>query len=555
MSKSEQEQEGQSRERKMAKTSKFRFRKHDTIGAADAEGDKFLHECFVDTGDLEVLRDCSDARSVVVGRTGTGKTALLQRLLEGDERAIPISPEGLSLSYVSNSTIINYLSQLGVNLDVFYKLLWRHVFAVEIIKRHFSIYNEADLNSFWARVAGYFRNQKERNAVKYLKKWGETFWEESEYRIKEITNELERQVKGSLGAKYSGAGLSAEGLKKLNEQEKIEVKQRAQTVINAVQVRQLTDIIELLDDVLSDRQKRYFIVIDRLDEDWVDDKLRYKLIHALIQCVRDFRKVRHAKIVVAVRLDLLERVFRLVSTSGYQEEKYRALYVQLNWSRKRLVEVLDSRIDFLVRQRYTKQKATHKDLLPRTVKNQSAIDFIIERTLMQPRDVIHFFNQCIQRSEGQPVLHSKTILAAEGEYSRLRLKYLADEWSGDFPLLKEFASILKKRKDCFSIKEIKKEEVEEFCLAQRIAKPEAKDSLSVLAKLVAEDIVMSGQEFLKKLFLVFYKVGLVGLKVETYSKFIWVNSSDRTISSAEVSENTHVKIHPAFQRVLGIIQK
>ena len=104
----------------MPKRTKFRFRKHDTIGSADAEGDKFLEPCFVDTGDMEILCDCNDPRSIVVGRTGTGKTALLRRLLNLEERAIEISPESLSLSYISNSNIIKYLLGLGVNLDVFY---------------------------------------------------------------------------------------------------------------------------------------------------------------------------------------------------------------------------------------------------------------------------------------------------------------------------------------------------------------------------------------------------------------------------------------------------
>ena len=62
----------------MTAQQKFTFRKHATIGAAAAEEDaKFLSECFVDTGDLEVLLDCSDRRRIILGRTGAGKSALL----------------------------------------------------------------------------------------------------------------------------------------------------------------------------------------------------------------------------------------------------------------------------------------------------------------------------------------------------------------------------------------------------------------------------------------------------------------------------------------------
>ena len=91
------------------KTSKFRFRKLDNVGTADAEDDPFLADCFVDTGDLQVLQDCSDPRGIIVGRTGSGKTALLLLLYRHEEGGIEIKPESLALSYISNSTILGFL--------------------------------------------------------------------------------------------------------------------------------------------------------------------------------------------------------------------------------------------------------------------------------------------------------------------------------------------------------------------------------------------------------------------------------------------------------------
>ena len=127
------------------KQGKFRFRRLDNIGAVAAEEDiDFLKNCFVDTGVMRVLSDCRDARSIAIGRTGCGKTALLSRLSETEERVIEILPESLSLSYISNSTVLNFFDRLGVKLDIFFKLLWRHVFAVELIKHHFKIWKEHD---------------------------------------------------------------------------------------------------------------------------------------------------------------------------------------------------------------------------------------------------------------------------------------------------------------------------------------------------------------------------------------------------------------------------
>jgi hypothetical protein len=107
---------------------KFRFKTTDTIGAEDAAQDQsYLESCFVDTGEIAILRDCADHRRIVVGRTGSGKSALLIRFQDIADVVIPVKPESLSLQYISNSTILNYLMDLGVNLDIFFRLLWRHV--------------------------------------------------------------------------------------------------------------------------------------------------------------------------------------------------------------------------------------------------------------------------------------------------------------------------------------------------------------------------------------------------------------------------------------------
>jgi len=178
----------------------FKFKKHDNIGAADAEDDQYLMDCFIDTGDLETLLDCRDPHSIIVGRTGSGKTALLKMLENKAERVILIPPESLSLSYISNSTILKFVENLGVNLDIFYRLLWRHVFTVELTKKHFNIQSEEDKKRFWKKIWLRFTDQKNRKALEYLEEWGKTFWEETEYRIQEVTTTLEKKLKGQIEA-------------------------------------------------------------------------------------------------------------------------------------------------------------------------------------------------------------------------------------------------------------------------------------------------------------------------------------------------------------------
>ena len=88
----------------------FRFRKTDRIGAAGAEEDReYLDSCFVDIGNLELLENLTDNRLILLGRTGTGKTALLKQLARGrPDRVIELRPANLALTYVANSTVLNF---------------------------------------------------------------------------------------------------------------------------------------------------------------------------------------------------------------------------------------------------------------------------------------------------------------------------------------------------------------------------------------------------------------------------------------------------------------
>ncbi|MBI5842336.1 MAG: DNA repair ATPase [Chloroflexi bacterium] len=533
----------------------FVFRKHSNIGSADAiEDKKFLSESFIDNGEMEILSTCDHPQCILLGRTGSGKTALLERLSDTKEKVIKIAPEGLALTYISNSDVLGFFMATGVNMDLFYRLLWRHVFAVEIIREHYHIVNEQTRDSFLAKIKDrIFGNKSRQDAIQYLLKWGESFWKESEYRVKEITTKLEEElgvaVGGEIKTAVGGIKLNAESAKRLSEEEKAEIVHRGQAIVDRVQMKTLSEIISLLEsDLLDDKQKKYYITIDRLDENWVNDDLRYQLIKALLDTVRDFNsKIENVKIIVAIREDLLDRVFRYTRSADYQEEKYKSLYLNLTWKEDELEELLNKRVEQLVREQYTKRVVTLRDLLPSLVGKEDPVKYILERTMLRPRDAIMFFNECIKLAEAKPKITQAMVYQAESIYSENRLRALADEWSSDYQNIIELGFLLKRFSSHFRISEIR-EQIHSGMLDFLIEK-HREDFIQNVVEEKFNNGDIDG--FIQEMFKILYKVGVIGVKPESYSSVLWSYQGHKLLNS-EINKDAIIHIHPAFWRILGI---
>lgn len=536
------------------------FRKQDNVGANDAEEDgQFLSSCFVDTGDLALLQDCDRPERIVLGRTGVGKTALLLRLRNAESRSIEVKPESLALAYISNSTIIQFFEALGVKLEVFYKLIWRHAFCVELLRLRFHMAPGQEKVSLLEKLKAFFRTSSQySSAIDYLERWGDKFWQETEHRIKEITTKVEESLKSALKGDVPHLSLGADAAKSLSEETKAELVQRGQRIVNEAHVPQLNQLLELVRDVLDDPQKHYFIVIDRLDQDWVDETLRYKLIMALIETVKDFRQVKRAKIVMSLRLDLLLRVFARARTPGFQEEKFQSLYLRIRWSDAQLRELVQARINHLFRDRYSSKRTLAVDDIFIPVKQgESPLAYMLSRTLRRPRDIISFLNESIRDAEGKPKISSKNVRNAEQFYSRARLQSVSDEWFVEFPNLNTFARAVLggSRSPCKVSEVISEDRLGGKCLELTTVAPQLpNDELFRVCEGVAHGKVRPAQ-FLASALSVFHRVGIVGLKLGAAEPSSWYAETGRRIDPTEIDGSMSVEVHPMFQSSLQVVSK
>jgi len=533
----------------------FKFRRNSKIGEADAEtDDEFLFQSFFDTGDIEILRNTRAPARIIVGRTGSGKTALIRCLAKREDHVIEIEPEHLSLNFIANNDVIRFFENIGLKLDLFYGLLWRHVFTVELLKAKYGLLTEEKTHTFFAGLFERFRSKdraKER-AISYLQQWGDKFWIETEWRVKEFTDKLASELKAHAGFDISTLKLGAEANFCLTEEQKREAVHRGQRVVNSIQLKELSDVISILgEEVFSDPQKPYFVVIDRLDENWVEDALRYRLIRALIETIKAFQKVQNVKIVVALRQDLLEKIFSSASDAGFQEEKYQSLILRLKWTPEQLEKMLDQRIATLVRQQYTKGTVRLREILPRQISQTAPIDYLMQRTALRPRDAILFVNNCIERSEGRGEIRVQSIYEAEKDYSNLRLTSLIQEWGALYPSLRTITPLLDHKNAEGRVSSLDKEDLDNI-IARLAELPSLGDPAIEAAASYLEHSSSSKNTVIAEVLLVLFRVGAVGFRFEGGGGQVWATQSAAP-SASQIKPNTKYLVHPMFHQALHTI--
>jgi hypothetical protein len=331
-----------------------------SLGATSAEDDDaFLQECFVETQDLAALLNTEIPKSVVVGRTGSGKSALLKYIEDHKTNVIRLDPENLALNFIANSNIIQVFEGLEIKLDVFYQLLWRHVLSVELIKTKKNLHDEQISRNWFASILDQLRKDKKKEkALRYLFEYGDSFWADTEARVREVVRNIEDKFSAETGIDLNVWVAKIQGQLKAGRTESLsettEIIQKAEKVVNSIQIQELNEVMNLLaDDIFDTDKEQFFIIVDDLDKDWAHDSIRFKLIKALIETIKKFRKLRNLKIAVSLRYDLLQTVLNRTTQAGFQVEKYEDLFLRVRWSHRDLKTLVEKRINHLFKQQYT----------------------------------------------------------------------------------------------------------------------------------------------------------------------------------------------------------
>lgn len=526
------------------------------VGDISAEDDDaFLADCFVTQDFYTQLLDMESSKSILLGRTGSGKTAVLRHIEMTRNDTIRIDPKDVAFDYIANSNILKFVLDIECDLNLLFQLLWKHVLLSSSIKKYFN-----DRNSFEVALDGLF--DRKNPARQYIEKYQNSFWIEQDVVIQEISSKFEESVAAGIESTIGAERLAAlksslTAAQQVSNSERKEIQGRVKRAVSELQLRDMGRAIDALNDLMNNRQRHFYILIDDLDLDWAEVGIQYRLIQALIETVRNFRKLRNVKVLVALRSDVYEKSIASISSEGVQPEKYEGVTVAIRWDKASLLNLLEKRISLMFKRQYSgRSNVGFYDVFPEKIRSSSGFDYICDRTLMRPRDLIFFINLILDKAAGSTAISQKTISDVEADYSRKRLDALKVEWRSVHPKIDAYLSLLNRQTGKNEARDLSnRDRLLEICLEMQ----ELEDTDKFKDECYEKATQYLKRENSRKLFelaasilSVLYKVGAIELKVSKQETYYASFRNEAVIDPVQITEDASYKVTPMLWRALGI---
>lgn len=528
------------------------------IGSGNAESDdEFLFECFVEYPAVEQAMRLSAAGMVLAGRTGSGKTAIMRHIEATAPHSVTLDPFDMAMSYVSNSDALRFLQAIGADLDLLFQVLWKHVLCIEYIRLRFSVENtDKSRNVFQKLVDRFDRDDRRKKALAYLKEWEGKFWITMDQNVKELTESVEKKLHAEIGTDIERFKAGGQYDKRLSVEKKSELVARTRKIVSEEQLAELHGVIDILSSFdNNDQMRAHFILVDQLDERWVDDSVRFRMIKALLQSLRSFRKITNLKVLVSLRSDVLERVVQETSDISFQREKFEDYRIDLRWSKTDLRALVDMRLNLLFKRRYTQDTVGFADIFPASIANKDTFDWMLERTLMRPRDIIAFVNECMDAADGQAQISVTALRRAEIEFARKRKDALLQEWRSAFPTLDRLLTlVVKTGRTSFELEELCRDQdgIDDFCLGVCSTPKSGQDPMHGYCQSRIDGNAINDFNVVQEAAAILYRVGAIGLKLEAQDRVSYSHLDQPLIAPTVLSRASRVRLHPMLHAAFNM---
>ena len=362
---------------------------HINWGDDSAEKDAYLLDYFVSSDSFRRLAEKS--KSIVIGRKGSGKSALLKKLdqifsEDRETHVVKLSPKYNSIRTVLNDKDIAG----GFGQEIFFQHTWVRQIYLDILCRIGDAakgkYSESSME--FAREISVQQNRTSKDLVE---------------NISDILSRIKLKA-GDLGE----FGLQLER-----------------------ELRNVADVDALEHHVLNlaGEGAKVVILIDDLDLGWDNSTPANNMLLGLLSAANYIAGKTHN---IHPILFLREDVYSILLSKTQHSDKYRNVE-RLRWNKEDLVEILESRIRFN-RQRdgLPELENTFHSVFPHTIGTNNTDNWLVERTLSRPRELIQLARYYSEAVEGETP-SDKALKEAEPNYSNWKLDDLCAEYSNQYP--------------------------------------------------------------------------------------------------------------------------
>lgn len=485
----------------------------DNFGTIDAESDKKLLNYFIKTDSLERLLKYN--KSVIVGRKGSGKTALYKYI----ENSVENSKGLLFNDYPWR--VHDVFKNSIVSEQESFVSSWSFLLYIEFIKLVVK-----DINSY---------DKKTKKEIKKLSKWLKKNWGTSDFDFKKNFTPKKKRFSWSFSPQILGCSLGSVS----SAFDKKDDVSNSLSEIN----KSLKSILQKL----SNKERQYSLLFDELDLGYnpSDNVYKTRIIGLLISVYSAFNKLGdNLRIYVFLRSDILKEL-------NFQDKnKINDNVIEdLNWDSETeegnlsLMKLVSFRIKENIDSNTESFTSNWNSIIDsRNIgRNQKKWNYLIERTFMRPRDIIKFLNLSLEvakkriktQNKTSPKIINSDFQECKKDYSDYLYKELSDEVKAKYPEFDNYLELLREiHNTSFTIEEYN----EAFdIVSKRLTFNKTKTEILE----ILYDFSVIG----------FYKVGGGGYGGSTYC-FNYIDLNIKFNPKA-----TKFKIHSGFKEYLELIER
>ncbi|MBD9655868.1 ATP-binding protein [Pseudomonas sp. PDM12] len=472
--------------------------KGNVLGDIRAENDaKMLESSFWETSDYKSLLESND-RSIVVGRRGTGKSALVHMLSKHWSqkpkiKIMIISPEEEQIIGLRDT--FELFGEKYLHIKAGTKMAWRYGIYMEII---------TDLSS-------HYKANKYIDAgaiAQHIQSWGP--------RRQSISTKIRKKLK-----------------------EILKVEQSAQSrIADLSELLELDLIEEVLFEALEKSDTQYVIFADKLDEGYSPDDLGVAIVDGFIQTVIDI-KSRSKELVIAFAF-VRDNIYRSISKLDPDfTRNIEGQTLRLHWDEYNLFNLVCNRMRIAFHSDIENNTRIWNQFSANELKGKDGFRTALKLTLYRPRDILVLLNDAFLRanSHERKEIVLEDIESTAKTISSNRLNDLHKEYESIFPALDEFTKVFSGSQPELNILEAF-ERVKTVLFLDRIEKEKLQDIY----------LFENETQVLQRL----YSVGFIGIYNEHSASFVFCH--DGKEPDRDFLANSRLLIHPCYWLALGTSQ-